>query len=348
MFMCEAAATRMRHYCDVCVKRGRGLKRREEGERPIRARPLFTPTAGAPCRPCSTARDWSVRPRHPPCRPSQDGATSLFVTASKGHVEVAKMLLNNGASVDAATQVRRLGAREGARFACGPLPLAVRGAGGIAENREERGGVGWGGGGGLSGGRSGMGVRVSFDQQVPHGIAPLVSASALHFSPGRGAGTGRGPFRPAPEASLDRMRSGSSPWAGPGPGFKSHIRKPGTIGHKPSRDRAGPGRPEPDGGQTRGGRGGGRGCAAASGGGRAGKGSDMKGLRPDWKHGQHGVKRSVTGPLAVCKRCQAKGETRSEALQASKHEKGRRRTSRSARALQGGAGVGGRGWSVSR
>ncbi len=74
----------------------------------------------------------------------------------------------------------------------------------------------------------------------------------------------------------------------------------------------------------------------------------MKGLRPDWKHAQHGVKRSVTGPLAVCKRCKAKGETRSEALQASKHEKGRRRTSRSARALQGGPGVGGRGWSVSR
>jgi hypothetical protein len=162
------------------------------------------------------------------------------MAAQDGKVEVAKLLLNNGASVDAAKQVRRLGAREGAGFACGPLPLAVRGAGGIAGNREERGGVGWGGGGGLSGGRSGMGVRVSFDQQVPHGIAPLVSASALHFSPGRGAGTGRGPFRPAPEASLDRMRSGSSPWAGPGPGFKSHIRKPGTI--EPAR--AGPGRTE--------------------------------------------------------------------------------------------------------
>jgi hypothetical protein len=45
------------------------------------------------------------------------------MAAQEGKVEVAKLLLDNGASVDAAKQVRRLGAREGARFACGPLPL---------------------------------------------------------------------------------------------------------------------------------------------------------------------------------------------------------------------------------
>ena len=45
-------------------------------------------------------------------------------------VEVAQLLLDNGASVDAALQVRRLGAREGAGFlsppGAGPEPGAAR------------------------------------------------------------------------------------------------------------------------------------------------------------------------------------------------------------------------------
>ena len=42
------------------------------------------------------------------------------MAAQEGKVEVVKLLLDNGASVDAAKQVRRLGAREGAGFLSPP------------------------------------------------------------------------------------------------------------------------------------------------------------------------------------------------------------------------------------
>jgi hypothetical protein len=54
---------------------------------------------------CSTARDSSVRPCHPPFRPSQGGINSLYVAAHNGHVDIAQLLLDNGASVDAASPV---------------------------------------------------------------------------------------------------------------------------------------------------------------------------------------------------------------------------------------------------
>ncbi len=42
---------------------------------------------------------------HAVARPAQDGITGLHLAAQKGQVEVARLLLDKGASVDAAIQV---------------------------------------------------------------------------------------------------------------------------------------------------------------------------------------------------------------------------------------------------
>ena len=44
----------------------------------------------------------------PPARPAQDGVTGLILAARNGHVEVARLLLDRGANVNAARQVRLL------------------------------------------------------------------------------------------------------------------------------------------------------------------------------------------------------------------------------------------------
>ncbi len=54
----------------------------------------------------SSRANWSLSPQilanHlPAARPAQNGVTSLMVAAQSGHVEVARLLLERGASVDA-------------------------------------------------------------------------------------------------------------------------------------------------------------------------------------------------------------------------------------------------------
>ena len=64
-----------------------------------------------------------------PFRLAQDGVTGLFIASEKGHVEVARLLLDRGAAVDAATTVRD-GEREeggGRGDGCARLRVALVG-----------------------------------------------------------------------------------------------------------------------------------------------------------------------------------------------------------------------------
>jgi hypothetical protein len=67
------------------------------GAVPLHQRPLLVPP-----------RRWAFRgERGRGCYPHpQDGATALFKAAQKGYLEVVRLLLERGARVDAATQVR--------------------------------------------------------------------------------------------------------------------------------------------------------------------------------------------------------------------------------------------------
>jgi hypothetical protein len=56
------------------------------------------------------AMNWSPGPPRPPppllCLLAQNGVTGLYMASQNGHLEVARLLLDRGAAVDAATTVR--------------------------------------------------------------------------------------------------------------------------------------------------------------------------------------------------------------------------------------------------